>query len=513
MLALALSIPGFAQNPKAPPVTGIPQKGMVSGRTIDSIARIAFAKMATGSEELASLSNNVTLVPTDGKFSLSGNYFFPKSRGNDPEHKKQRQHFAIGFNAAGSVAGDNVSELFSGGKLNTGTDIGIKIHWRTNHPKVGYTMTGVLLEKQRALNAERDAKIAKALNAITLLPEKIQRDELKIKEKRIEITLQETKVNTTLQHLDDAKTDALKLKCAEELATLREQISKNKDTVSMLTNSLRSDREIHFVSTIDIKDTTERADSVTLLLDLYGLRSSGSTASSYAQLTERAIREEYTQKQLTLEMALPVEGLHISWLSGSVSWNRAAYRTYYVSLPFDQALSKVPFDGLTAGLQWNHYSLLKPVRRAGLFTIGLTFKNTNDLADFSTSKFTQTSTVIGTAERKVTDEYNVYTDPITPYKTWQVPISYYRFFGENMNLGWHVFALADFRNTKKEIYDLGAGFVLGLNSTGTKKLLNIELTTTYKDLKRELITDKDTSQWKQLVIGLSLTVPFLLFKN
>ena len=49
---------------------------LISKRTADSISKIAFGKMVAGTDDVANLASYVSFVPSDGKFTLAGNYFF-----------------------------------------------------------------------------------------------------------------------------------------------------------------------------------------------------------------------------------------------------------------------------------------------------------------------------------------------------------------------------------------------------------------------------------------------------
>ena len=124
----------------------------------------------------------------------------------------------------------------------------------------------------------------------------------------------------------------------------------------------------------------------------------------------------------------------------------------------------------------------------------------------------EVAVINGTTIRKSSTEYTVYTDAVDTFNTVQLPLNYYRFFGKDLSFGWHAFALADWRNNGKDVYDIGAGFIFGLNVAGAKRLFNIEIFTKYKDIKREIV-DKDETGWKQLQFGLSVAIPFMIYKK
>jgi hypothetical protein len=234
---------------------------------------------------------------------------------------------------------------------------------------------------------------------------------------------------------------------------------------------------------------------------------------SYADTVASKINWEYRAKIEVVELSRPIQGMRINWLSVIGNWNRRSYRTYDAALAFQDAITKHYFDGFTVGLQLNFYTIYKPVQQARLFNIGLLAKKTNNLDDLTVTKLTDETTVVnGSQTRKSADEYNVYTDPVEIYNTIQLPVNYYNFFGKGLAYGWHVYGLADLRSTGKNVLDAGAGFIFGLNTADAKRLFNIELFATYKDINRTLVEDKTTSKWRQLQIGLSVAIPFMLYK-
>ena len=205
------------------------------------------------------------------------------------------------------------------------------------------------------------------------------------------------------------------------------------------------------------------------------------------------IWKEYEDKIYEVEMNRPIAGMRINWLSGIFNWNRVIYRTYYDSLSFSDALTKVKTPGLTIGLQANFYTFYKPVHRASLFNIALLFKKTNNLDELPTSKLTDEVTEInGTTVRKSSTEYTVFTDPVDTFNTFQLPVNYYRFFGKDLSFGWHVFALADWRNNGKDLTILALVLFLVLMPPVLNAFLILRFIMKYKDIKREIVDEDET---------------------
>jgi hypothetical protein len=485
---------------------------MISQRTSDSIAKNAFGKMVAGAEEVTSLANYLSFVPTDGKFTLSGNYFFHVNN-KDTTKKRKAEYFAVGFNGSGSIVGGTVATLFETGKLNTGVDLGLKLSWRMNKPNFGSLASSstTMIEKRSALQFERQQKIDSTKNALTLTLLKLQQAKLAIAEATIN---QSTAISDTVRFVSEIQkcaTDTCRLRFIDSLFTAKSKIFKEDQRIKTLARDTIRLQEIYDVSQIKAgtkyEDRTARQRQLT---NKYGLNRIDLT---YEDTIINKIWNEYEDKIYEVEIARPIAGMRLNWISGIFNWNRVAYRNYFSKLPFTEALTKVDTSGYTLGLQANFYTFYKPVRKAKLFTIALLFKKTNDLEDLTSSKLTDEVTISdGTTTRKSNKEYTVYTDTVKLYNTVQLPINYYRFFGKDLQFGWHLFALADWRDTKKDIYDVGAGFIFGINTAGAKRLFNIEVFAKYRDLKQELV-DEDKTGWKQLQAGLSIAVPFMIYKN
>lgn len=484
---------------------------LISKRTADSLGKVSFARMVTGTDNVTNLANYVSFVPSDGKFTLSGNYFFKTDK---PLAKKRKsEYFAVGFNGSGSILGETIAPLFESGTLNTGVDVGIKFSWRMNKPSIGSIESETLdmIEKREALEIEKTHKIDSVKNFLSLTFLKLRQTELSISATEVNLRKLGKQIKDLSESFSKCNTDTCFLRFTDSLIIVKSKIFTEEQKIIRLKNERIALMEIievtQIVASTKWEDRTPREQYLSMK---YGLKKIN---LSYEDIVVDKIKKVYDDKIYAVEMARPISGMRLNWLSAVVNWNRFAFRTYYDSLPFQAANTKTKKAGLTLGLQANFYSLYKPVRKASLLNIALLFKKTNNLEELTASKLVEEETTIeGFTTRKLTNEYSVYTDPVKIYNTIQLPVNYYRFFGKELNFGWHLFALADWRNTKDNLYDLGAGFIFGLNSPGAKRLFNVEIFANYKDVTQELVIE-DQRGWKQFQLGLSVAVPFIINKN
>lgn len=486
---------------------------LISRKAADSITKNAFGKMVAGSEDVTSLANYVSFEPTDGEFKLSGNYFFQVPAKNAANKKRKSEYFAIGFNGSGSIVNGTVATLFESGKLNTGVDLGFKLSWKFNNHVVGSIASASIpmIEKRNALQNERDYKIDSARKAIALMNLKLIKDSAVLAETREKLknTVADTiRFNAIYQ---SCNTDSCRVRLIDSILSVQDRLNTELYKIKGLVKDSIQLREMYDASKIDPSiRLMERTEREQVLSANYGMSRRN---VSFQDTIVNKIWKEYEDKIYEVEMARPVTGMRINWISAIFNWNRVVYRTYYDSLPFANALTKVKTPGHTVGLQANFYTFYKPVQRARLLTVALLFKKTTNLEELTASKLTDEDTVVnGSIIRKSSTEYTVYTDPVEVYNTVQLPVDYYRFFGKQMQFGWHAFALADWRNTGKSIYDVGAGFIFGLNTAGAKRLFNVEIFAKYKDITKQIV-DEDETGWKQLQFGLSVAIPFMIYKN
>ena len=368
-----------------------------------------------------------------------------------------------------------------------------------------------MIEKRNALQNERDYKIDSARKAIALMNLKLIKDSAVLAETREKLknTVADTiRFNAIYQ---SCNTDSCRVRLIDSILSVQDRLNTELYKIKGLVKDSIQLREMYDASKIDPSiRLMERTEREQVLSANYGMSRRN---VSFQDTIVNKIWKEYEDKIYEVEMARPVTGMRINWISAIFNWNRVVYRTYYDSLPFANALTKVKTPGHTVGLQANFYTFYKPVQRARLLTVALLFKKTTNLEELTASKLTDEDTVVnGSIIRKSSTEYTVYTDPVEVYNTVQLPVDYYRFFGKQMQFGWHAFALADWRNTGKSIYDVGAGFIFGLNTAGSKRLLNVEIFAKYKDITKQIV-DEDETGWKQLQFGLSVAIPFMIYKN
>jgi hypothetical protein len=507
LCSFALSSSSFAQG-------SLSSRYEISQRAFDSVTHQAFAKMSSGTEDITNFGNYVSFkTEEDTKFELSGNYFFDiRTKPQDVSVTRDKEYFAVGFTGAGSIIGNNVATLFGEGKLTTGTNLGVKLSWQMNRPAIDATLTTSRLtaEKVDALEFERDQKVDSIRNYLAMVGLKLQQANLVLSESQRKLGILKTALPEINADLAACKTDSCRLMFTDSLVKVNSSIASEEANIKMITKKRDLLQDIDVLRQIKANTPSDQlSNRAKYLVSVYGLPAHMTFLDTLTNL----VRQQYEDTITKVMIARPVQGINISWLSVIGNWNRVAFRTYDAALPFDMGLKKNSFDGFNIGLQANFYHFNKVFQRASLLNIALLWKCTNNLTDLSTSKLTDEKTVKnGDVTRKSATEYNVYTDPVTNYNTWQLPINYYRFFGKNLNLGFHLMASADWREDKVSIYDAGAGFIFGLNNTTTKRILNFELFLTYKDIGRKL-ADDDVTTWKQMQLGFSVAVPFMIYKN
>ncbi|MCE2996211.1 MAG: hypothetical protein ACK5RG_14410 [Cyclobacteriaceae bacterium] len=461
----------------------------------DTLTRQSFSRMVSGSTAAPNFQNYISFNPTDGKFTANG--FFSIKNKN-----------AISVTASGGLIKDNVAVLFDGGNINTATDLSAKIHLRLDKKTVQLDMKDLIPINDQRINieTEKDQKknqLIRDLNGLQFAINdlKYQRNVLfqtHIK-LRSDSIIEKGKWDVCFRINDTT--------CLQNSAKVLAKISG--DLKKWVTDTTRIRKKIDSLTLISVLDGLAFKPLASLTNDeralfvVYGL---GKKSFRERRLDE--IDKEYNKKIESLYInQIPNKEISISYLTIAGTIARLGYRTYDPSFPFDSQIQKKDFTGYSYGLEFNRLQSSDLFKRYFFFNAGLLYKRTNNLADLSTTKITNdTNTSSGSVTRKVTNEYNVYTDPIVEFSLWNFYANYYRLATDGFGSGVHFFIDFQFRDSGKSIYNLGGGYIFGITNAKDKRLINIEPFLRFNDVSGSL-DEKPTSLIKKSQIGISFGLP------
>lgn len=414
------------------------------GPVFDTIIKRGFARVVTGENDAPGLANYISFNPSDGKFSM--NVF-----------KMFNTRVALSFTAAGGLLNDNIGVLFDDGKLNTNTDLGLRLHWQIGRPSVSFTAKDRILieEKTKRLQFRKEAAI-----------------------RSIELGLD------TIVH---------------RLYTIDSLIKTNPGPGLMA--QLNNERDsLLFIRRLDNPTSAD--------LVIFGLGK-----DSYRKKLSDEVIESYDKEIFKLRTNIPLAGQTFKWITLITNWNRQSYRQYDSTVSMQERIKPKKMDAFNFGAEFTllHYDAF--LHHTHFLNIGVLKKRTNNLEDLSTSKVTDSRTIRdGEYERSISSEYNVYTDAIEKFNVINPYVNFYYLYDKNVSIGAHLFADAQFRNNDKQLVNAGAGVIYGFNNKKDNTVLNVELFLRFKDLTN--IRDESQNRlWDHSQIGISFALPFIIFNN
>jgi len=467
----------------------------------DTLTRQSFSRIVSGSTAAPSFQNYISFNPTDGKFTANG-FFYLKNR------------HAISFTASGGLINDNATVLFDGGKINTATDLSIKLHLRLDKPSVQVNMRDMIpiRDERFKIEMERDQKkgqLIRNLGAIqfTINDLKSQRNTLV----QSGIKLQsDSSIEKTKWDLCFQINDTICLQSSGKiLAKLSDDLKKWMIDITRVRKKIDSLTLIATLDQIASKPVTSLTDPEKALFVIYGL---GYKSFRKRKLDE--IEKEYAKKIESLYITkLPNKEISVQYLTILGNTGRLAYRTYDTSQSFNSQIQKKDFIGFSYGLEYNLLRSSDLFKRYTFFNVGLVRKKTNNLADLSTTKVVnQTSTTSGSITRNVTNEYNAYASPVEEFSLWNLYANFYKLVTDDFGSGVHFFIDFQFRDNGKSVYNAGTGYIFGITNTKDKRVLNVEPFLRFNDISGS-IDDKSTSLIKRSQIGITFGLPIYFPAN
>ncbi len=492
---LSLCLPTEVQSQNVVPVG-------LSQNAFDSLIQKGFSQLATGQNEVPTLTSYAAFSPTDGKFSFNG-FVQPTNA------------LALSITATGGVIGENIGGLFDGGKLNKNSDLSLRLHLRGDRPSLQYDMRHyeMLRKKIGRLNYEQQGKLEKIYEQLNAIPLQLETIPLRIDSTTVKIDTLESRITRMqVRRFDNCGGGNFykcRLKVLDSIASLNTLLAK--ETTSLKKLKYRHD-SLGYVNRLDRipKDLSTilatREDSV--FYSVFGMGK-----NSLRDSLRNSLQREYSKKARALEVGIPIPAWNISWFTFIANWNRKVYRTFNSTLPIADQINKHDFNRFNFGVEFNKFYSDVQFKRSTFLNIGLVRKENINLEDLATSKVIDELIVpMGATNRKSSTEYTVYTDSIAQYKLWNLYGNYYKTLGKKMSMGVHLFGDVELRDNDEVVVDASVGYFFGFFNKDKKQIINTEVFIRFNDLTDE-VDEEGVSFFRQTQIGLSIAVPLLLIKN
>ena len=480
----------------------------ISKSSFDTLVIKAFTKIVSGQSDIPNLSNYAAFNPSDGKFTFNA-------------YANMSSKSSLSLSASGGLIGNdnNIGSLFADGKVNSNTDIKLKFHFRLDKPSIQIDMVEMtkLNDKRILLNKDKMQALNKSRNGLNNLQiertrteyivadltqknDSLSRDSTRLRKDLYSCLNNFPRIDTAcvMKKLDTLKTVAAAIQANEEkMYSLNNQVDSLKKLASL--DRLIVDKNLRLLTLQDSLDY--------ILMINYGIK------RSLRYTTDSLINKEYDDKIKELEKAVKIPAWDMTWLAITTNWNNKKYRTYTQALPFTEALKKQKFNTFNVGVEFNRFHFDELFKKASFLNIGLMRKKNNNLDDLTTTKLSSEDTVtFGVTTRTLTSSYDVYTDTVEVYKSWNLYANYYRMFGKNISSGIHLFSDIEFRQTHKTVLNAGAGYIFGFNNKADNRLLNTELFLCFVDLTSAIESERKKI-WDHAQIGISIGLPFMILIN
>ncbi len=160
---------------------------------------------------------------------------------------------------------------------------------------------------------------------------------------------------------------------------------------------------------------------------VYGL---GSPDNYYSDKLLKTLEKQYNQKSYKGYESIPVQKIHITYLTLVGGMMNKSFKTYDTTRAFNSQIKSNTFNGHTLGLEVNHYA--NTLSKHMLFeSIGIVQRNDNNLTDLNTTNVTEYTTLAsGKVTHQTGKQSSAYTEKVTTYNVWDLYANLYVLYME-----------------------------------------------------------------------------------
>jgi hypothetical protein len=489
------------------------------------------------------------IVGTTNKADQLGNYasFDPALgslafKGSIPIGSPENTRFSyLGIGLNGDLVSNGFAALFNNSKLNTNIGIQLDYNFRLWKPVI-FRDEGVFRDYESKiawLQQSTRRKFAKLpdsnqvyidyfsdLKDVARLGSDIEfyKEEIK-KAKRISDSLNRERI-LNLNQTESLNATNKKFKelqsgdiSASEKAEYGKKISLNNHKLDSLKQQTKDSQksyntadfiyEQHIAKLKEVKKNydpiKQKTDSVAVLVEIL---------SYQYDIWRNKILDGMKKVEDSLFTKLEFRGLNINYFTILASTSQKEYYTFDKKLPFGSQLAKQAFTTYKFGLAWNSYNVHIANNQYVFYRIAASYLRDNNTDQLSTMPLAQEvvfKNSVGDTTRKVAKTYNVYTDPLTTNRKFNLSTDFYYLFGKRTS-GFHL-AASYFKPEKLKHYtDVSAGYLVSFQSLKKEDpLINVEVYYKFADIYDNRETGIDF--WQRNEIGFKVGLPFALLKK
>lgn len=463
----------------------------ISNKTLIKKINQSFGSIATGQGDAVNLTNYGSFDPTNGalKFNVFG------ALGNT--EKKIAPFFNL--NIAGKVIGDNSAVLFNNSKFNSGTAVGLKLHFAISPiPNFSGNEIDTINRRIELLNAERSTKKRQ-------FREQLSRERLKVQKANDSVKLVNLK---TLQNAYQKEIDSIQVVVEAGINDTSKLLKLTNTYLDLFRKKQQLD-----IDSLTLEDKIKSTD--TFLADTLSIFEAINSFNYTADTS-------YDSKRESLEMSASVKGFSMSWLSIVSNIERKKYYSFSDIASFITQLSEKKYTTSQFGLEYNlsRFSGKQgnplPSEKSSIVSvlnIGFVRLRNNNIGDLTTTELTDSRRYVSRdSTHTLATKYNVFTDKITEYKAWKIYTNFYRSIGQKRNSAIHLFSDVEFRDSDETPINFGLGFIFAMKNKKDNAVLNVEFFGKLVDIAKALPQDEN-STIRRNVLGVNFGVPLNLVIN
>lgn len=488
--ALSIALP-FILSAQQPPVNRNTYVDHVfSPGALSNVVNRKLNGLVSGQPNGTIIGNYAAFDPIGGSFTFKGTMAFDKHSDSNNITKdyfdKPAKVSFLSFKLQGDIVDGSYASLFSNSKLNTNASLELQYHFLIGKlPPIKIFGSEYLIAEAKKQAAFSELAAKRMLMDSNYLV--IQRD--------------------YLTRMKNIARDSISIKQHEldSIIALLSGPSKNVPDSSGKWKK-KADELMAFIDAAKTEEISKKIkiDSINNVLNDF---------AGYSVVAGNALAKEAVKKRWQIENNFSVVQLHFWWLTAIGGGSRMDYYTYDPTVPFSQGIVKQNMDAWKIGLAINYYSENNLKRVTYLINGGFKIYKDNNTSQFSTTGITQevvTKNATGDTTRKISKQYNAYTDAIEEVQVVELFSNFYLLKG-NRRGAIHIYpSYQHYYRGKGNYLNTGIGYLVSfINSKKDQPVINVEGYAELKDLTNYV--KMENHFWKRAEIGIRFAVPFNLF--
>jgi hypothetical protein len=458
----------------------VENQAYLSNEGLNRLLNLKFGSIVTGQSNNTSIGSYASLDPANGSFVFKGSFGVGRKQDS-------AQISYLTFRLEGGLISDSYAALFTNSKLNTSGLLEGQYHFRLSRSNITYYYS----DKARILLVMRMDSIDHDQKIKALMVADSKRSAF-LAEQDFLYSFNQTELQINQHRFDSVKADRKIAFDKGDFASVR-KLNAVTDSINVLVTK----GEATLLQLDKVRDSARFVAKNEIFL---------------RNAQKKIINDAYEQKKMQTELGAPFSMVHLSWLTVIGGISRKDFYTYDTALAFSSRLSTQNLGTFRVGLAYNYYAENSESQRATFINVGFLRYKDNNTSLLSTQTISQESVTkndAGDTTRKISKQYNAFTDPVVESHVWSIFSNCY-FVQKGKGQSFHVYPSVDIYDKGKTLSNIGLGYVVSFkNAKKDQPIINAEGYIQFQDLFNEL--NKRAGFWNRNEIGVRFTLPFSFF--